>query len=1241
MRRLGHPFLRVDPSGASNSAAKKSSEPMNSRVPWGVRGVRPSVRDAARDAARRQGMSLGEWLNAAIAESAHDAYAPDDDGGYDAPRERAPAPARTQAPYHDTDHQRSPISDIHARLDAITRQIDRISPRREAPRPAAPRPAARAPEPAMREARESGNALARQLGEAISRIDRQLDQLNAGAQQAAAPAPMPAPAPANAPQAAPQNEFDRMVAEFGARRGELNGRPGQATTRPPGTTAAAKMPPPSQPPIDLASLERQLQHITGRIESLPQAGPIDAAIASFREELAEIRQALTEALPRKAVESIEHEIRALAHRIDNSRQGGADQAALANIERALGDILGIVRTLTPAEQLAGYDNAIRALSDKIDDIVRDTRDPGAIDQLEAAIATLKDIASRVASNEMLGQLRHDIQLLAEKVGAMPMASDESVSMLGALEQRIAVLTEALQTRAPSLAPDLTRMEGAMEALSARIDQMQPQGAPETDPAAYLRLEERIGALISRIDESGDQSARFDEIERNLGAILTEIERQRETLESATHQGTSGADAQIGEAIRREISDLRFTQSEAERRMQDSMESVHATLGHVVDRLAQIEGDLRQRASAPVNTTPMMAADIAPPIMPADPIAPPAPAPAPRAAAEIEMPAKAPAPPAAAKAKPDVPRPALSNPAREQAPPIVPAQMHFAPAAETIASALDDKPALSADAADAEADAGPRKQKPPMAGPRRPIDDSLPPDFPIEPGTRGAARPQASAAERIAASQADIEMPPGEASSTVSTANPASFIAAARRAAKNAAGQASARATTRSAPLPGAAALNDTGARAKSTFSNKLRQLLVGASVVVIVLGTLRVGMNILSGGDEPAEPPQAADKASAIPMPLDTKSLADKSFGARDVAAAPDLIDRPSIIAPPAKDNVASPPAGFLAVPTPAPEPAARDDQHSAAEPQDDVTGSIAKTKMAAIAPAQTDTDAADAADAAETYTLAPFEGTLPEGIGNAALREAAIRGNAAAAYEIAARYAEGKGVGASYADAAIWYQRAAEGGIVPAMFRSGSVYEKGLGVKKDLAKARDYYASAAEAGNAKAMHNLAVLFADGGGKGPDYANAAKWFRKAADHGLADSQYNLGILYARGIGVPQNLAESYKWFALAAAQGDTDAGRKRDDVEKRLDPASLTAARLAVQTFTAQVQPDEALNVSGLRAEWGASTSTAPKSAKGKSATQMPAKRTSTAAKAKPGKSARAATARPALAPPLQLTAGR
>jgi localization factor PodJL len=210
----------------------------------------------------------------------------------------------------------------------------------------------------------------------------------------------------------------------------------------------------------------------------------------------------------------------------------------------------------------------------------------------------------------------------------------------------------------------------------------------------------------------------------------------------------------------------------------------------------------------------------------------------------------------------------------------------------------------------------------------------------------------------------------------------------------------------------------------------------------------------------------------------------------------------------------------------------------------------------------------------------------LPDGIGGPVLRTAALKGDPTAAYEVAMRFAEGKGVATNYDEAAKWYDRAAQAGVVPAIFRLGTFYEKGLSVTKDVDIARRYYLRAAERGNAKAMHNLAVLDADGGGKGANYASASQWFRKAADRGVADSQFNLGILYARGIGVEQNLAESFKWFSLAAAQGDADSVRKRDDIAKRLDAQSLAAATLAIQTFTPEPQPDDAFKVASPVGGW-------------------------------------------------------
>ena len=191
----------------------------------------------------------------------------------------------------------------------------------------------------------------------------------------------------------------------------------------------------------------------------------------------------------------------------------------------------------------------------------------------------------------------------------------------------------------------------------------------------------------------------------------------------------------------------------------------------------------------------------------------------------------------------------------------------------------------------------------------------------------------------------------------------------------------------------------------------------------------------------------------------------------------------------------------------------------------------------------------------------------------------------------------------ANFDEAAKWYDRAAQAGIVPAIFRIGTLYEKGLSVKKDIDAARRYYIIAAERGNAKAMHNLAVLEADGGSRGANYKSAAQWFRKAAERGVADSQFNLGILYARGIGVEQNLAESYKWFSLAAAQGDARIpAASATTSPSGSTPQSLSAAKLAIQTFVAEPQPDDAVNVASPPGGWDAAPASPAKSALSKRA---------------------------------------
>jgi localization factor PodJL len=1061
---------------------------MNSRVSWSVEGIDPLVRERAEAAARRAGMSLNDWLNSTIGDSTP-------------PDFRATADQRL--PRQET----RDVTDIHQRLDAITRQIEQIS--RPAPRNDASRSDAVRSEPGV----------ARQLNDAISRLDARLSQISNPAparqtelQDQQRQADMVERAASQVYRSSPPlspASLDFAVAEIAARQHELD------------HIAPRPMPPRSAPPTpagpDFSTLERHLLKITSQIEALQRPDGIEQSIAAFRGELAEIRQAITEAMPRRAIESIENEIRSLSRRIDDTRQNGIDGQALAGIERALGEIREVLRSLTPAEQLAGYDEAIRNLGAKLDLILRASDDPSTVRQLEGAIAALRAIVSNVASNDALARLSDDVRALSSKVDQLSRSEGHGDSF-AILEQRIAALTSTVESRErPGPSESSGHIEDALRALSDRLDRM-PVG--DDSASAFAHLEQRVSYLLERLEASADQRpGNLGRVEDGLQDILRHLEAQHAAFAALSENRSAAepADSGLIDVFKRELTDIRFNQSETDRHTQDSLEAVHNTLGHVVDRLAMIEGDLRAVRIQPLAPQPEAA--------PA-PQAPPPQAAAPRVAMAPQ------------------PKPELPNPAAAQA--------HFAAAPREFHAAEPPTPAAVTSRAIGEI------LEPHTTQPRAAIKPELPHDHPLEPGTRPAGR-VATPSERIAASESAIG---GILPSAPGPVNTSSFIAAARRAAQAAA---AASAGDNAARNPVKKPAGGT-AKEPSTITSKIRSLLVGASVVVIVLGTFKMAMTLLDGGSAPQLPPM---ENSSEPQPSAQTPTDDGAKPAMPAPAAPSMtsptpIGRQSLndSAPSAADGTAS-----VAIPQIPATPSAPPTSGS------DITGTIATVQ-------------AEPTGRKLTPLQVPPAERLPDAIGGPVLRAAALKGDPTAVYEIGVRFAEGKGVAPNFDEAAKWYDRAAQAGVVPAIFRLGTFYEKGLSVKKDVDIARRYYMQAAERGNAKAMHNLAVLDADGGGKGADYKSASQWFRKAADRGIADSEYNLGILYARGIGVEQNLAESFKWFSLAAAQGDADSARKRDDIAKRLDPQSLAAANLAIQTFTPEPQPDDAINVASPAGGW-------------------------------------------------------
>ena len=120
-------------------------------------------------------------------------------------------------------------------------------------------------------------------------------------------------------------------------------------------------------------------------------------------------------------------------------------------------------------------------------------------------------------------------------------------------------------------------------------------------SAFAHLEQRVSYLLERIENSTDPRAgNLGRVEDGLQDILRHLENQHAAVVALAENNRNASapqpfDSGVVDMVKREMSDIRFSQSETDRRTQDSLEAVHSTLGHVVDRLAMIEGDLRTRA----------------------------------------------------------------------------------------------------------------------------------------------------------------------------------------------------------------------------------------------------------------------------------------------------------------------------------------------------------------------------------------------------------------------------------------------------------------------------------------------------------------------------------------------------------------------------------------------------------------------------------------------------------------------
>ncbi len=158
--------------------------------------------------------------------------------------------------------------------------------------------------------------------------------------------------------------------------------------------------------------------------------------------------------------------------------------------------------------------------------------------------------------------------------------------------------------------------------------------------------------------------------------------------------------------------------------------------------------------------------------------------------------------------------------------------------------------------------------------------------------------------------------------------------------------------------------------------------------------------------------------------------------------------------------------------------------------------------------------------------------------------------------------------------DAVALWTEAAMAGDADAAYGLGVAYDLGRGVAQDESRACLWYGRAGAAGLPAAAFNTAVML-DQGRCGPrDAIRVASWYGRAVAFGHPRAAYDMAQLYEAGDGVPQNYVQAALLYRTAAAGGLSAAGDKAATLARLRVPAGTVIGAVTPLTPVEEIVPD-------------------------------------------------------------------
>ncbi len=1157
---------------------------MRPGVPWSVKGIDDEARQAAKSAAREAGLTLGQWLNTVIKESA------DGDYGAQAGHQQSP-----HTSHHSDDEIKDRLDKLADQLSSLTQQGQDTAVARFM-QPA--EPVAPAESGAIEAIVGRIDTNERRADTGFAEINERLRDL--AEQLSALPASGLPERPEDVPgftalETALRNIVDHIEQSEQRSSESLAGIQQQMAEIAARATDTQNEVVSSTVPA-IASLEQRFLDLAERVKS---AQP---------DQTGEIRDYVDTSLAKlsQRIDAVRHSADAVADQAQSiARQSASEYSEKLEV-RLRSVVDQALAAQAPAPDITGLQKEIESLNQRVDDIKAETASERDVQALQTAI-----------------------EKLSQQIDAGP-----DLSPVSELDKRLGELASQIEQSKgdDGLGSQVGELARHVQDLDARV---QEALAGDDQTSGNDAIAAQIASVNDRLAATEQKLGHLETIDRSIAQLFDSIEQNRAWAKEVAEEAASRIAQQTSaepnpdqfapsselQALKEGLGAVRASAELSDKRNQETLEAVHDTLEQIINKLADVErsaptasAPLRDVAPdnelvAPEDTSMQAMSQVSPPLDPAEQATP---ASNPFAQfAEQANDANGTMQAQQARAAPDPDFVLPPDPFSSTSQSAEPAPQPAAAMSEPLGQVPDSIVAAPEEAMPPEQ---PVATVPPLSEP--PVQPPL--DVEREDFIAAARRAAQTAAPQNRASllgnlnigasgtQLGATAPDAEDEKSGSIFS-LPFL---RR------GKA---AQTEEPPQPHAAAGTVTEpaeAQADAAVNGKRRQLILAGLIVLAAVSAYSMsGYNKKPAAPKPVTPaPSATEQETG-----DLQQLKDSLLQARRTLAA--TTDESPALQPLTQSTTrsdrtakANRMADLVSL-----SPGPVESQPSVPLPSADPV-QTASFGTLAVNPSKSDSDISEKSGAmpaaaprapATDPDAQQSPGQLPEAIGSESLRKAAMGGDANAQFVIASRYLDGKLVPQDFKEAANWYRKAAAQGLAPAQYRLGTMFERGRGLPKDMTAARLWYERAAERKNVKSMHNLAVIYSNNQGGDAQFELAAKWFTMAAGHGLRDSLYNLAVLHERGLGVPEDMNEAYFWFGVGARHGDADAGAKFASVKRQVPDADRAKLDARIAAWAPE-KPDASGNlVSITDPSWNVSAG--PKPAPQPTADETPAVQVSNA----------------------------